>query len=77
METMRLGRNDVCRCGSGKKFKKCCLPRQSGAVPILRAPPGRTPTIPLGDPRLEAFEHKDVVFVRGYPRHFCLVFKRR
>ena len=21
----RLGRNDRCLCGSGKKFKKCCL----------------------------------------------------
>lgn len=21
---LKLGRNDPCRCGSGKKFKKCC-----------------------------------------------------
>jgi uncharacterized protein YecA (UPF0149 family) len=21
----RVGRNDICPCGSGKKFKKCCL----------------------------------------------------
>lgn len=21
----RVGRNDFCPCGSGKKFKKCCL----------------------------------------------------
>ena len=21
----RVGRNDPCSCGSGKKFKKCCL----------------------------------------------------
>ena len=21
----RLGRNDRCACGSGKKFKKCCI----------------------------------------------------
>ena len=21
----RVGRNDMCPCGSGKKFKKCCL----------------------------------------------------
>lgn len=20
----KIGRNDPCRCGSGKKFKKCC-----------------------------------------------------
>jgi uncharacterized protein YecA (UPF0149 family) len=26
--TRRVGRNDVCPCGSGKKFKKCCLFRQ-------------------------------------------------
>ena len=24
-----VGRNDPCPCGSGKKFKKCCLPRVS------------------------------------------------
>lgn len=22
----KIGRNDHCPCGSGKKFKKCCLP---------------------------------------------------
>jgi len=22
-----IGRNDPCLCGSGKKYKKCCLPR--------------------------------------------------
>ncbi|WP_120511260.1 YchJ family protein [Photobacterium salinisoli] len=24
-EPMKIGRNDPCSCGSGKKFKKCCL----------------------------------------------------
>jgi uncharacterized protein len=24
-----VGRNDPCPCGSGKKFKKCCLDRES------------------------------------------------
>ncbi|HCO24025.1 MAG TPA: nucleic acid-binding protein, partial [Gimesia maris] len=23
----KLGRNDLCPCGSGKRFKKCCLTR--------------------------------------------------
>ena len=23
---MKVGRNDPCHCGSGKKYKKCCLP---------------------------------------------------
>ncbi|MFL5289843.1 MAG: SEC-C metal-binding domain-containing protein [Rhodopila sp.] len=22
----KVGRNDPCPCGSGKKYKKCCLP---------------------------------------------------
>jgi SWIM/SEC-C metal-binding protein len=25
------GRNDPCHCGSGAKFKKCCLPAQTRA----------------------------------------------
>jgi hypothetical protein len=29
-----VGRNDPCPCGSGKKFKKCCLPKvEQGAFP--------------------------------------------
>jgi hypothetical protein len=24
------GRNDLCSCGSGKKFKKCCANKQPG-----------------------------------------------
>ena len=29
---MKLGRNDPCYCGSGKKYKHCCL--NAGAVPV-------------------------------------------
>lgn len=25
-----VGRNDPCPCGSGKKYKKCCLPKKPG-----------------------------------------------
>jgi hypothetical protein len=40
---MKAGRNDPCPCGSGKKFKKCCLGKQQpmaflqGAEPALGA----------------------------------------
>ncbi|HYZ89575.1 MAG TPA: SEC-C metal-binding domain-containing protein, partial [Myxococcales bacterium] len=27
----RVGRNDPCPCGSGKKYKKCHLPLEEGA----------------------------------------------
>jgi preprotein translocase subunit Sss1 len=26
---MKIGRNDLCPCGSGKKYKKCCLGKES------------------------------------------------
>jgi hypothetical protein len=26
-EDAKLGRNDPCSCGSGKKYKRCCLPK--------------------------------------------------
>lgn len=25
----KLGRNDPCSCGSGKKYKQCCLPKKA------------------------------------------------
>jgi len=29
---MKIGRNDPCPCGSGKKYKKCCLLKQQNTV---------------------------------------------
>jgi uncharacterized protein YecA (UPF0149 family) len=26
----KVGRNDPCPCGSGKKYKKCCLGKEAG-----------------------------------------------
>jgi hypothetical protein len=31
-----VGRNDPCPCGSGLKFKKCCLTKSGGASPSYR-----------------------------------------
>lgn len=30
-EGKKVGRNDPCPCGSGKKYKKCCLPKEARA----------------------------------------------
>jgi predicted aspartyl protease len=30
--TPKVGRNDPCPCGSGKKYKKCCLNKPAGAT---------------------------------------------
>jgi tetratricopeptide (TPR) repeat protein len=28
----KIGRNDPCPCGSGQKYKRCCLPREEAAT---------------------------------------------
>jgi hypothetical protein len=35
-----VGRNDPCPCGSGKKFKKCCLGKPDAELPIVGAARG-------------------------------------
>jgi len=32
-----LGRNEPCRCGSGKKYKKCCLSKDDGEARAAHA----------------------------------------
>jgi SEC-C motif-containing protein len=34
---MKLGRNDPCHCGSGKKYKQCCLTKDEAAAREVRA----------------------------------------
>lgn len=36
---MSAGRNDPCPCGSGKKYKKCCLEKDRAATPAAVLPP--------------------------------------
>ena len=30
-----LSRNDICSCGSGKKYKKCCLAKNTGSAQVM------------------------------------------
>src|SRR5215216_4229688 len=58
---MKIGRNDPCPCGSGKKYKKCCLAKDEAAarkaytqrVPELPPPP---PPDPLDQARNALWE---------------------
>lgn len=63
---MSVGRNDPCPCGSGKKYKKCCLAKfeetrreEVAAAPVStveREAPGRkTRPQPPPDPRMQAW----------------------
>lgn len=43
------GRNDLCPCGSGQKYKRCCLARDDAAAAADRAaapPPEAAPAVP-------------------------------
>jgi predicted O-linked N-acetylglucosamine transferase (SPINDLY family) len=42
----KIGRNDPCLCGSGKKYKQCCM-RQSDSQPAENAPPPPLPSAHL------------------------------
>ena len=33
----KLGRNEPCHCGSGKKYKKCCLSKDDGEARAAHA----------------------------------------
>jgi tetratricopeptide (TPR) repeat protein len=43
----KIGRNDLCPCGSGKKYKKCCLASDEAAARPAKpaAAPARRPSV--------------------------------
>jgi SEC-C motif len=49
MQSVRIGRNDLCHCGSGRKFKRCC----------------QNQSAPEGTGRITAFEKARPVFGDG------------
>ncbi len=36
-DNFKVGRNDPCPCGSGLKYKKCCLVNQNNTIPDIKA----------------------------------------
>jgi hypothetical protein len=51
MDNLRVGRNDPCPCGSGEKFKKCCLHgRFDRGLPGFGYRPAASP--PVATPRM-------------------------
>ena len=45
-----LGRNDPCHCGSGKKYKGCCLGKDEAAAREARAKAEAEAPVPAPDP---------------------------
>ena len=46
---MKIGRNDPCPCGSGRKYKHCCLPSDEAAHAPFRADAGADGMGPLSE----------------------------
>ena len=46
MTTVKIGRNDPCPCGSGKKYKRCCLAKEQEAAQV------RSAATPFNRPRV-------------------------
>lgn len=59
----RIGRNDPCHCGSGKKYKKCCLERDEAARALER----QEATLEDADWDADDLEDDEELFVRAKP----------
>jgi tetratricopeptide (TPR) repeat protein len=60
----KTGRNDPCHCGSGKKYKRCCLDNDEAAERATRtaaqaAKPALTPPAFFGGPLLDELDELD------------------
>lgn len=62
----KIGRNDPCRCGSGKKYKKCCLAKDE-ALAVTEAAQQRAapPMLMLEDDGLDALSNSVVDLIHG------------
>ena len=74
---MKVGRNDPCPCGSGKKYKKCCLGKDKAASgtrtavvppPASSAGPPRPVPFPTPEPKPAAAKRAAEASVRHRPR---------
>ena len=52
MKKNKIGRNDPCHCGSGKKYKKCCYQQRDD----LDIPNNNAPKIPISEAILKISE---------------------
>ncbi len=83
---MPPGRNDACHCGSGKKYKKCCLAKDEetarkkaeAPAPTLPAAPPERPlaTTPARTPEMEAWDARWEAFDEADYSERIAIFER-
>ncbi len=72
--TPKVGRNDPCPCGSGRKYKKCCAERDaaaalaptSNAESMQRTSSSGPPGVFSSFPRLATFDGEELSFCRAH-----------
>jgi SEC-C motif-containing protein len=73
---MNIGRNDPCHCGSGKKYKKCCLEKDEEARHKEVAPPLAPSHNQASDPQIEAWNARYKEFEASDYEAQIALFKR-
>jgi hypothetical protein len=73
---MNIGRNDPCHCGSGKKYKKCCLEKDEEARRKEAAPPTAPSHNKASDPYIEAWNARYEEFEASDYEARIALFKR-
>ncbi len=65
----KIGRNEPCHCGSGRKYKKCCLPQEQerATAPQVMEPHGEVRTVRAEVEKIKkaAMEKQQVVRISG------------
>ena len=69
------GRNELCHCGSGRKYKHCCLAKDEAAATAARAkataeaaaaPPEAAPPVPVRAPKTQTAQPWKAATSRGF-----------
>jgi hypothetical protein len=63
----KVGRNDPCPCGSGRKYKKCCLEHDEAARALERAAASDADDGWEDDDFEDEFDDEDELYVRAVP----------
>lgn len=75
---MRPGRNDLCPCGSGQKYKKCCQTSEGLAARTRQALHNRLAQPLPADPKILDYLHQqgvDPAYIHAYRETGILVFQ--
>ncbi len=75
--TYKVGRNDLCPCGSGKKYKKCCLNKTKAVSVQAQNPEPDMPLPQLSRKEVDTFYSTWARFMAFVGNIFCAMSDRR